>query len=160
MAPRNSLREDSQPQEAIRGDRLTNLSSERILRFWGPNGTGQEIVLGGLNSGLDSNGGYVDREATNIVIDHGGNILPENGPAALSHTGLYINNLEQAGHCTSMLHPPGRSRTFLDGQDGQKLGEGRGRCSLCQAILTTIHIVSAITGFGVLLGILRGTGLF
>jgi hypothetical protein len=160
MAPRNSLREDDQPQEAVKGDRLTNVNSQRIIRLLSPSGIAREVVLNSVDSGPDSNGGYVDRDITNIVTDHGGNILPEDGPTALSHSGLYISSSEQLGYCTSILHPSNRPRTFLDGQDGHRLGEDRGRCSHCQATLTTIHIALGIAAFGAVIGLFRAVGLF
>ncbi|MDY6989620.1 MAG: hypothetical protein SWQ30_16355 [Thermodesulfobacteriota bacterium] len=161
MAPRNPLREDDHPQEAIRGEQITHASSHKVARLIGPGGIVREMPLSGTYSRPDSNGGYLDVEEVNIVTDHAGNPLPEHGrPEAVSHSGLFITAPEKVGCCTCFLHPPNRSRNFYDGQDGRVVNNGHGTCSYCQWWTLTIYAVSGIVLIALVVGLFKGTGFF
>lgn len=161
MAPRNPLREDDHPQEAIRGEQITHASSYKVARIIGPSGILREMPLSGTYSRPDSNGGYLDVEEVNIVTDHAGNPLPEDGrPEAVSHTGLFITDPAKVGYCTSILHPANRSRIFSDGEDGRLVDNRHGTCSYCQWWTLTIYAVSGIVLIASVLGLFKGTGFF
>jgi hypothetical protein len=161
MAPRNPLREDAHPQEAIRGEQITHGSSHKVARIIVPGGVVREMPLSGTHSGPDSNGGYLDVEEINIVTDHAGNPLPEDGrPEAVSHTGLFITDPAKVGYCTWFLHPPGRSPIFFKDLDGRMVNEGSGRCSYCQSWWLTLWFAIVIIIVSIVFGVFKGTGFF
>ena len=73
MAPKNRLREDNEPQESTKGERLKNLRTWKTRRI--KTGAGRETVFatGIKDSGIDNNGTFGDREeecstSTHLVI--------------------------------------------------------------------------------------------
>ena len=160
MPPRNSLREDNQPQDPIEGDEIINVRSQRVARIVSPDGIVQEVLMGSKLSVPGENGTYVDTELVNIQTDGVGNPLPDDPrKVTFSHSGLYITSPDQFASCTSRFHPPNRSRNILIGQDGRHV-EGGALCSHCDAWINTIYMVLGIFGIGLTLGLFKATGIF
>jgi len=162
MSNRNPLVEGGQPQEPIAGEKVaSNIRTQKLVRFLGPDGSEREITTDIHDSRPDQQGGYFDSEVSNILIDQGGNPMPENPrDLVISHSGLFIASPEQRGICNSILHLSSRSRNILIGQDGYISDEGMARCSYCQGVLTSIYIVLGILGLGLIMGVYKGVGLF
>lgn len=160
MARRNPF-EESNPREPVKGVQIINTRKERIARILGPDGYVQEIVLGMSDSRPDDNGGYVDTELVNVVTDRAGNTLPSDlhSLEGISYSGLFINSGDDRASCTSWLHPPGRSRKILLGEDGRQTLNGA-ICNRCDFWLGTIYLGLAVLGIGVILGLWKGVGLF
>ena len=160
MARRNALREDDHPREEITGDTIINTRTQSITRLLDPQGNVQEFVTRVTDSRPDEAGEYVDTELINVPFDRAGNPLPEDPrKARISHSGFYIGPQDKYATCTSWLHPPGRSRKILVGQDGSEV-PGGAICSWCRFCLTTIYLALGILALGAIVGIFEGAGWF
>ena len=159
MPPKNPLKEDEFPQEPAKGESITNLNKQKIVRVTLPNGQ----ILTSINSETDlnkgPNGQYTDAEITNVVIDQFGNpmVLDPNN-FSVSHTGLFITSPQMKAVCTSIFHR-NPNKNILIGQDGRLLGNGGGICNHCQNILYIIYTVLGIFGIGVIIGLYKALGV-
>jgi hypothetical protein len=75
--PRNPLRDENKLPETTKGEDVTNVRIQHIVRIKDQNGNIQELVTSDYNSAPDQNGGYIDTELTNVTTDHAGNPLPK-----------------------------------------------------------------------------------
>jgi hypothetical protein len=158
--PRNPFEEENQAHEAIKGEDVINIRTERVIRIRAQDGTFQDIVFSVHDSRPDENGNFIDTELINVVTDHAGNPLPQDPRSVfVSHTGLYIGSLEQLAICNSWLHPPNRNRNIFLDHDGRET-QGGAICSNCESWHTTIYIAFGIIGLGVLTGLCKAAGMF
>ena len=158
--PRNPFEEDNQPHEAIKGEDVVNIRTERIVRIRSQDGTYEDIVTNVRETRPDGNGNFIDTELINVVSDNAGNPLPKDPQSAFfSHTDAFIESQEQLARCNSWLHPHNRSRNILIGHDGRETPAGA-ICSNCDYWQTTIYIAFGIIGLGVLIGFCKAAGLF
>ena len=150
------------PQEAMKGDNLVNMRTQRIVRVPGPDGTMQEIIMDSHESTPDKAGGYVDTQITNVATDPSGKAIPGDPRSviAFSHTGAYITSPEEFARCTSWFHPAGMPTNILLGHDGVLLPDGRARCSNCQRVYFRIILGLAGGGIILLLALYKAAGLY
>ena len=162
MAVRNPFADgNDSPQEPMKGDRLVNLKTQRIVRIPDADGTIREIRMDNRESAPDGTGVYADTETINIAMDSSGRVIP-NDPrsvTAISHTGACITQSDLSARCTSWFHPAGMPNNILVGHDGVLLPNGA-RCSHCQRIYTRIVLGLAAGGGIFLLGLYKAAGLF
>ena len=158
--PRDPFEEENQPHEAIKGEDVVNVRTERIVRIRNQDGTYQNNVTNVRETRPDGNGNYIDTEIINVVTDHAGNRLPEDPRSVFfSHTGLYIGSQDQLGICTSWLHPHNRNRNIFLDRDGRETPAGA-ICSHCDYWIGTFCLAAGILGVGVLAGLCKAAGLF
>jgi hypothetical protein len=159
MPPKNPLKEDEHPQEPVKGESITNLNKQKIVRITLPNGQTLTSVNSetGLNKG--PNGQYTDAEITNVVVDQFGNpVVIDPNTFSISHTGLPITSPLMKTVCTSMFHT-NPNKNILIGQDGRLLANGGGICNHCQNILYVIYTVLGIFGIGFIIGLYKALGV-
>ena len=164
MANRNPFKNgNSLPQEAMKGDNLVNMRTQRIVRVPGPDGNIQEVVMDSHESTPDIDGGFVDTKIVTVATDPSGKALPDDPRSviAISHTGAYITSPEEFARCTSMFHPAaGISTNIHIGLDGVILPNGAARCSHCQRIYSRIVLALAVGGIIFLLALYKAAGLY
>lgn len=157
MPPKNPLKEDEYPQEPVKGENITNLNKQKIVRITLPDGNTITSVTYETGLKKDQDGQYADAEITNVIIDPFGNPLvidPNN--FSISHTGLPITSPLMKAVCTSMFHR-NPNRNILLGQDGGLRANGQGICNHCQSILTFIYILMGIFGIGIIIGLFKAS---
>ena len=160
MAHKNPLRENTHPQEALGPDEILGTNERQVTRI--TMATGEEIcvVTGETLSKMGKDGVYVNADVTSLHLGADGNpLILSSGFLRQSYTGHLITLPEQLVICTSRFHRHANRNVFV-GLDGSSLGSGVGICTQCQRILTTIYIVAAILGFGVILGLYSGLRSF
>jgi hypothetical protein len=162
MARRNPLREEDEiPREVRTGDTIINTRTQSITQLVDAQGNVRQFVTKVTDSRPDDAGGFTDSELIRVPFDSAGNPLPEDPrKVRISHSGLYIGPEDKQAICTSWLHPPGRSRNILVGQDGHELPGGGAICSSCRFWLTTIYLGIGILALGLIIGLFKGAGWF
>ncbi len=158
---RNPYREGNNPQEPEAGENITNLHRRKILRIRDEDGNiTREILIGARETIPDGTGGYIDLEYVDLPTDSAGNSLPKDPRDLLmSHTNLFIPSQSQLGRCTSRFHPSHISKNVYVGLDG-KVTKNGAICSRCNYWYETIYIALGIIGLGVIIGLLKGAGVF
>ena len=158
--PRNPLANENQQFDAIKGEDIVNVRTERKVRIRTQDGTVEDFLVSAHDSRPDGNGNFIDSKLINVITDRAGNLLPENPRSVkLSITNLFISSPEELAICTSRLHPANCTRNILIGQDGRETPNGA-ICIYCSSWQTTIYIAFAILGVGVLAGLCKAAGIF
>lgn len=152
----NTLKENNQPRESVKGDKIINVKTERKMII-----NGQEFLMEERSSKPDDEGNYDDTVTIHVTTDHAGNPFPEDPRSilAFSHSGLSITSSDHFDRCTSRFHTR-PSRNILLGQDGRKLPNDTAICSHCDSWSTTFYLLIGLIGFGVVLGLFSGVGFF
>jgi len=161
----NSLGEDGSgghPIEPIEGSQIIGGKREKVFRIVAADGTVTEYPMKSSHSALAEDGTYVDSTVDNVVLDPAGNAYPSDPSKVLgcSHSGIAITNPEQLAHCSSWLHPPGRSTAICLDQDGRIRANGTAICNHCDQTQITVYLALIIVSIGVMLGIWQGAGVF
>lgn len=159
MPPRNSLKDNDQPVEQIKGKTITNVRRERVIQISDQDGAIRQFVMDVADSRPNQDGTYSDSELINVPTDRAGNPLPADPRSVIvSHSGLYIPSEAQRAVCSSWLHGA-RSRNIFIGQDGRLTPNGA-ICSRCDSLTGTIWILLFILAVAGILGIWKGAGMF
>lgn len=158
----NPLREDANPQEAIEPEQLTNIHTRRSVNVQWPNGAAHEYIQEEKSSMPGPDGTYRDTSTKHVHIDIDGNPINVNDLSQIwvSHTGLTITSREELAVCTSALHPNNLLRNIKVGSDGIRTADGGAICSYCQRQTARVNFVLCVLALGMLIGIIRGLGLF
>jgi len=156
--PRNPLNDGNPPFEPIKGEKIVNDISRRVIRLIDQHGNVREFVLKERISKPDAEGIYSDTEIEDMPFDHAGNPLPQDPRCTwLSHTDLFVDEKNKAV-CTHWLHSEERKIIYIN-QDGRLTPNGA-ICSRCESMLRTLYAVLAVLIIAALIGIYRGVGYF
>ena len=161
LMARNPYREGNNPQEPDAGENITNLHKRKILRIRDEDGNiTREILIGARETIPDGTGGYIDIDYVDLPIDSAGNSFPKDPRDLLmSHTNLFIPSKSELARCTSRFHPSHITRNIYVGLDGKETKNGA-VCSRCDYWYETIYIALGIIGLGIVIGLLKGAGIF
>lgn len=155
---RNPLNSGNTPSEPVKGERVINVVTQKIVRVAQEDGDVRDFVVQEKVSRPHGDGTYIDTEIHTLPVDRAGNPLPEDfRSTSFSHSGLFTDE-QYKGECNYWLHS-GDRKIIRIGQDG-RMAQNGAICSRCEFWKRTIWIAVSILVAAGILGVYRGLDYF